>query len=39
MEIKCIKKCGELCQRNIAGAVVTFMGIVSMATILFVLIR
>jgi len=39
MAIKYIKKCGELCERNIAGTVVTLMGIVSMAAILFVLIR
>jgi len=38
MAIKCFKKCGELCQRNIAGTVFALMGIVSVAAIFFVLI-
>jgi len=39
MAIRCFKKCGELCQRNIAGTVVTLMGIASVAALIFVLIR
>ena len=39
MAIKCVKKCGELCQRNIAGTLVALMGIVSVTVIFAVLIR
>ncbi len=37
MTIKCLKKCGETCQRNIAATLFTIMGVMSVAAIFLVL--
>ncbi len=38
MTIKCLKKCGETCQRNIAATLFTIMGVMSVAAIFLVLV-
>jgi hypothetical protein len=38
MTIKCLNKCGEICQRNIAATIFTIMGVMSVATVFLVLV-
>jgi len=37
MTIKCLQKCGEVCQQRIGGLLLFIMGVVSVGTIFFVL--
>ena len=38
MTIKCLQKCGEVCQQRIGGLLLLIMGAVSVATMVFVLL-
>jgi len=38
MTIKCLEKCGEVCQRRIGAVLLTFVGIMSFAAVAYVLV-
>jgi hypothetical protein len=38
MAIKCLQKCGDVCQQSIAGVLVVLMGLLSFAAIILVVL-